>query len=132
MSPPARFDYEAPGLLRLAVCVLRRGDLRECSRASIIDHGRGERYTLKDDEEMMLDALRENIFAICGNPLDRLDWSPEKTAAARDDVLEAIAERRHGDPRRWEILAAWSGEEWLAWLRSLTPPGACRASSARR
>lgn len=118
--PDMRFDYHAPSFFEVALCMLRRGmDAKECSRARVTDRLGGEQYLLTDDEELMMEVVAENICAIVRHPIDRLDWNKDKGFIARDHVLEAIAERRHGDSRKWSTLTAWSREEWLAWLRSL-------------
>jgi hypothetical protein len=58
----SRFSYEAPGSLRFAWYALF-SDWREKIRAWVTDHERGERFQLTEDEELMMQALADNMDA---------------------------------------------------------------------
>lgn len=138
----SRFTYNTLGWFRaILILIATRDWARFTERAlpRITDHYLGESYQLDADEDTMLLVLAENVRQLKSHPVARLDWTDEKTFEFRDLVLQAISDRRHGDPRRWDYLALLTPDEWMAMLQGLaaepdplTPPAASRASQGHR
>ena len=123
----SRFSYEAPGFLRCAWYAVF-SDWRERWRAWITDHERGERFQLSEDEELMMTVLSENMDAVYDPRrvpfLIRFlrvkeVWTPQRIDLAKDRVLTAISDRRHGNPEEWDRLKAMTPQEWIAWLGTI-------------
>jgi len=72
----------------------------------------------------MMNVLSENIDAVAELKkvhlwqLNRF-WTPEKIIRARDQILTAISDRRHGDVAKWEQLQAMEPTQWINWLSGL-------------
>ena len=134
----SRFTYSAPGWFRMVgilIATRDRSRFEELIRPWITDHDLGERYRLDADEDTMLEVLAENVRQLKSHPVAKLDYTEEGFLRVRDLVLQAISDRRHGDPRRWNHLALLTPDEWMAMLQGLaaetdplTPPAAYRAS----
>ena len=117
----SRFSYEAPGLLRMAWLSVF-SDWEQTILPWITDHERGERFQLSEDEDLIMSVL-------CHTLLDVMPvWSRNKfwknfgksraSMVARDRVLAAISNRRHGDPKEWDRFKAMTPEEWIDWVRA--------------
>lgn len=124
---PSRFTYEAPGWVQVARNLIWP-DWRSRCRAWVTDHQRGERFQLSDADEAMMDVLLENMHAVADAarvPLWRSNrfWTPTKIDIARDRVLTAISERRHGNLIEWQRLEAMRPEDWMEWLRNIDSGG---------
>ena len=104
-------------------------DWRETSRAWITDHERGEQFQLSEDEDEMMIVLTEYMDLAAGSPSFKSSlsdwlagsevWTPVKIDEAKDHVLAAISNRRHGDETGWQSFADMTADEWIAWLREL-------------
>ena len=102
-----------------------RGSQREhCLGWWVTDHQRGERFALNDDEKIMLDMLSESMDAAIAEarvPLLRSNkfWTPHRIDAAKDRLLTAISDNRHGDSIEWNFLRAMTAEDWRIWVRRI-------------
>ena len=120
----SRFSYEAPGLLRQAWLSVF-SDWRQRVLPWITDHERGERFQLSEDEELMMQVLGDNFDTVADLtkvPFWKLNkfWTPRRIDLAKDRVLAAISDRRHGDPKEWNRFKAMTPDEWTDWLRTIT------------
>lgn len=119
----SRFSIDIPGLARMVWCSLRyRGWRRErCLGWWVTDHQRGEEFVLSNDEKAMLDALSESMDAVIAEakiPWLRSNrfWTPQRIDAAKDRVLAAISDNRHGDSIEWDFLRAMMPDDWRNWV----------------
>jgi hypothetical protein len=128
-EPPdvrGRFSVDVPGGLRVAWYLLRFGKAwREHCPTWVTDHERGERFALSDEESLLLDSLLENMHAVIDEarvPLMRSNkfWTPQRIAGAKDRVLAAIRDNRHGDATEWDSLRAMTSADWKTLLREIT------------
>lgn len=134
---PSRFTVDIPSGLRVAWNMLRHGESwRERCRTWVTDHRRRERFALTDDEDLLLDVLSENMDAVAKDArisllkLGRF-WTPQKIDAAKDRVLAAISDNRHGDSIEWDWLKAMPPDQWKAWLREIVEGDGREVSSVR-
>jgi hypothetical protein len=88
---------------------------------SLTDHQLGERFQLTEDEDLMMDVLSESMEAVAD--LRKVSfwrlhkfWTLRTIDIAKDRVLAAISDRRHGNTKEWDRLKTMTPDEWSDWL----------------
>ena len=71
-----------------------------------------------------MNVLAENMDAVADLrkvPFWKLHkfWPPRSIDIAKDTVLAAISDRRHGNTKEWDRLKAMTPDEWIDWLATI-------------
>jgi hypothetical protein len=121
----SRFSVDVPGAFRIAWYRLRFGKAwREHCVTWVTDRLHNERFALSAEDNILLDVLLENMHPVIDEasvPLHRSNkyWTRGRIHAAKDRVLAAISDHRHGNSLDLQYLRAITPSEWKAWLLTI-------------